>query len=147
MAGFIDGRGPYQGPTKVFADNEEEARTAIDNYARLGYVQIKVYSSLKPELLPKIVEMAHAHGMRVSGHVPSGINAEQFVRDGVDEIQHMNFIFLNFMPQVKDTRTPARFTEVAAHGAEIDLKVRTGARFRPAPERAQDRCRSHAQHL
>ena len=26
------------------------------------------------------------------------------------------------MPQVKDTRTPARFTEVAAHGAEIDPK-------------------------
>ncbi|HEU4417079.1 MAG TPA: hypothetical protein VFT65_19985, partial [Candidatus Angelobacter sp.] len=25
MAGFIDGRGPYQGPTKVFADTEEEA--------------------------------------------------------------------------------------------------------------------------
>jgi imidazolonepropionase-like amidohydrolase len=120
MAGFIDGRGPYQGPTKVFADNEDEAKAAIENYARLGYVQIKVYSSLKPELLPKIVEMAHAHGMRVSGHVPSGMNAEQFVRDGVDEIQHMNFIFLNFMPQVKDTRTPARFTEVAAHGAELD---------------------------
>lgn len=120
MAGFIDGRGPYQGPTKVFADTEEEARTAIDNYARLGYIQIKVYSSLKPELLPKIVEMAHAHGMRISGHVPSGLNATQFVQDGVDEIQHMNFIFLNFMPQVKDTRTPARFTEVAAHGAEID---------------------------
>jgi len=122
MAGFIDGRGPFQGPTKVFADTEEEAKTAIDNYARLGYIQIKVYSSLKPELLPKIVEMAHAHGMRVSGHVPSGMNAEQFVRDGVDEIQHMNFIFLDFMPQVKDTRTPARFTEVAAHGAEIDPK-------------------------
>jgi imidazolonepropionase-like amidohydrolase len=122
MAGFIDGRGPYQGPTKVFADTEEEARKDIENYARLGYVQIKVYSSLKPELLPKIVEMAHAHGMRVSGHVPSGMNAEQFVRDGVDEIQHMNFIFLNFMPQVKDTRTPARFLEVAAHGAELDLK-------------------------
>jgi imidazolonepropionase-like amidohydrolase len=120
MAGFIDGRGPYQGPTKVFADNEEEAKAAIDNYARLGYVQIKVYSSLKPELLPKIVEMAHAHGLRVSGHVPSGMNAEQFVRAGVDEMQHMNFVFLNFMPQVKDTRTPARFTEVAAHGAEID---------------------------
>jgi imidazolonepropionase-like amidohydrolase len=122
MAGFIDGRGPYQGPTKVFADTEEEARQAIDNYAKLGYVQIKVYSSLKPELLPKIVQMAHAHGMRVSGHVPSGMNAEQFVRAGVDEIQHMNFILLNFMPQVKDTRTPARFTEVAAHGAEIDPK-------------------------
>lgn len=121
MAGFIDGRGPYAGPTKVFADTEQEARAAIDNYAKLGYVQIKVYSSLKPELVPKIVQMAHSHGLRVSGHVPAFMTAEQFVRDGVDEIQHMNFIFLNFMfDKVQDTRTPTRFTEVAKHGAEID---------------------------
>jgi imidazolonepropionase-like amidohydrolase len=120
MAGFIDGRGPYQGPTKVFADDEEEAKKAVDEYARLGYVQIKVYSSLKPELVPKIAKMAHDHGMRLSGHVPSGMNAEQFIRGGADEMQHMNFVFLNFMPQVKETRTPARFTEVAAHAAEID---------------------------
>jgi imidazolonepropionase-like amidohydrolase len=120
-AGFIDGRGPYAGPTKVFADTEEEAKAAVDNYARLGYVQIKVYSSLKPELVPKIVQMAHEHGMRVSGHVPAFMTAQQFVEDGVDEIQHMNFIFLNFMfDRVKDTRTPARFTEVGAHAAEID---------------------------
>lgn len=121
MAGFIDGRGPYAGPTKVFADTEQEARDDIDRYAKLGYVQIKVYSSLKPELVPKIVEMAHARGMRVSGHVPAFMTAEQFVNDGVDEIQHMNFIFLNFMfDEVKDTRTPARFTEVAARGADVD---------------------------
>jgi hypothetical protein len=121
MAGFIDGRGPYQGPTKVFADNVEEAQKDVDNYARLGYVQIKVYSSLKPELVPEIAKMAHAHHMRLSGHIPSGMNAEQFVKDGADEIQHMNFVLLNFMPQVKDTRTPARFTEVAAHAADLDL--------------------------
>ena len=29
--------------------------------------------------------------------------AEQFVRDGTDEIQHMNFVFLNFMPDVTET--------------------------------------------
>ena len=84
-------------------------------------MQIKVYSSLKPELVPGIVQTAHAHGMRVSGHVPAFMNAEQFVKDGVDEIQHMNFVFLNFMfDRVKDTRTPARFTEIGAHAAEVD---------------------------
>ena len=121
MAGFLDGRGPYQGPTKVFADSEEEARKNIDNYAKLGYVQIKIYSSIKPELVPKIAQMAHSHGMRVSGHVPAGMVARQFVLDGADEIQHMNFIFLNFMPQVKDTNSRTRFTEVGAHAAEIRL--------------------------
>ncbi len=121
MAGLIDGRGPYAGPTKVNVDTEQEARDSIDRFAKLGYVQIKIYSSIKPELVPKIAEIAHAHGMRVSGHVPAFMNAEQFVNDGADEIQHMNFIFLNFMfDKVKDTRTPARFTEVAARGADID---------------------------
>ena len=50
-AGFIDGRGPYAGPTKVFADNETELKNDIDHYADNGFVQIKVYSSMKPELV------------------------------------------------------------------------------------------------
>ena len=120
-AGFIDGRGPFQGPTKVFADSEQEAKDDVDRYARLGYVQIKIYSSIKPELVPKIAQMAHAHGMRVSGHVPAFMTAQQFVEAGADEIQHMNFIFLNFMfDKVQDTRGTARFTEVGARAAEID---------------------------
>lgn len=41
-AGFVDGRGPYQGPTKVFADSEQEAKEDIDRYAKLGYVQVKI---------------------------------------------------------------------------------------------------------
>ncbi len=121
MAGFIDGRGPYQGPSKVFADNQAEARVAINEYASLGYQQIKVYSSLKPELVAPIAAMAHDKGMRLSGHVPNGMTAEQFIRSGADEIQHMNFVFLNFMTdQAADTRTPARFTVVAENAAALD---------------------------
>ena len=120
-AGLIDGPGPYQGPIKVLAATPEEARQCVDRYADLGYVQIKIYSSVKPELVPVIVEEAHKRGLRVSGHVPSGMIAEQFVRDGVDEIQHMNFIFLNFMPDVKETRTPARFIEPGKRGGDLDL--------------------------
>ena len=120
-AGFLDGRGPYQGPTKVFADSEQEAKDDIDRYAKLGYVQVKIYSSIKPELVPAIARMGHEHGMRVSGHVPGFMTAQQFVEDGADEIQHMNFIFLNFMfDKVKDTRNRSRFTEVAAHATEVD---------------------------
>ncbi|HEV2705014.1 MAG TPA: amidohydrolase family protein, partial [Pyrinomonadaceae bacterium] len=122
MSGFMDGRGPYAGPTKVFVDTEAEARAAIDNYARLGYTGIKIYSSIKPELAPKIIELAHAKGLRVSGHVPAFMTAEQFVQAGADELQHTNFLFLNFLfDEVKDTRTPARFTAVAERGATVDL--------------------------
>lgn len=121
LAGFIDGPGPFEGPVKVLAATPEEARQQVNRYADLGYVQIKIYSSVKTELVPIIAEEAHKRGLRVSGHVPSGMVAEQFVRDGADEIQHMNFIFLNFMPDVKETRTPARFTEPGKRGGDLDL--------------------------
>ena len=122
MRGFMDGRGPYTGPTKVFVDTEAEARSAIENYAKRGYDGIKVYSSIKPELMPTIIKIAHDAGLRVSGHVPAFMTAQQFVEAGADEIQHINMVFLNFFfDEVKDTRTPARFIAVAERGATLDL--------------------------
>ena len=121
-AGLIDGRGQYQSSVGLLADTADEAIKQVDRYADQGYVQIKIYSSMKPALVPIIVNEAHARGLRVSGHVPAFMTAEQFVNDGVDEIQHVNFLFLNFLfDQVQDTRTLARFTAVAEHGVELDL--------------------------
>ena len=89
-----------------------------------------MYSSLKPELVKPIAAMAHAKGLRLSGHVPNGMTAEQFVRDGADEIQHINFIFLNFMSTIAgDTRTPARFTVVADNAAKFDQDSAAVASF------------------
>jgi len=122
-AGFIDGHSEFQAPTGLYADSEADATSAVNRYADLGYIQIKLYSSLKPELVPGIVKLAHSRGLRVSGHVPNGITATQFVEDGADELQHINFIFLNFLAsQVKDTRTPERFTAVGANAAKLDLQ-------------------------
>jgi len=128
-AGFIDGPGPFQGPVKVLAATPEEARERVDHYADLGYAQIKIYSSVKPELVPVIIDQAHQRGLRVSGHVPSGMVAEQFVREGADEIQHMNFIMLNFMPDVTETRTPARFVEPGRRAASLDLNSAQVSQF------------------
>jgi imidazolonepropionase-like amidohydrolase len=121
MAGFMDAPGPYAGPTKVLVSNEQQALEWVDRYAKLGYVQIKLYSSLDPKLVPPIVKRAHELGLRVSGHIPNGMSAEQAVRAGFDEIQHANFLILNFLDPKIDTRTPARFQEVAKHAAELDL--------------------------
>jgi imidazolonepropionase-like amidohydrolase len=121
-AGFIDGPGPYQAPTGIFVTTPEEAQAAVNKYADLGFIQIKLYSSLKPDLVPGIVKQAHERGLRVSGHVPNGMTAAQFVEDGADELQHINFIFLNFLAgKVKDTRTPERFTAVGQYAAGMDL--------------------------
>ena len=86
---------------------------------------IKLYSSLNPKFVPGIVKTAHARGLRMSGHIPNGMIASQFVEAGADEIQHINFIFLNFIDdKVIDTRTPERFTAVGAYAAKLDLQSR-----------------------
>jgi hypothetical protein len=122
LAGFMDGPGPYAGPTRVLVDSEAEARAAIDRYASVGIKQIKIYSSIRPELVPAIIAHAHSRGMRVSGHIPAFMRASQAVATGIDEIQHINFLVLEFLfDQVPDTRTPVRFTAVAERAAELDL--------------------------
>jgi amidohydrolase family protein len=121
-AGLIDGPGQYQAPTGLYASTAAEAKAAVTRYADLGYIQIKLYSSLNPDLVPGIVQAAHARGLRVSGHIPNGITASTFVKEGADEIQHINFIFLNFLAdKVKETRSPERFTSVGQYAAGIDL--------------------------
>lgn len=119
-AGIIDGTGPLAGPTKMRVDTAEEALKDVHWYADHGYGQIKIYSSVKPELVPIIADEAHSLGLRVSGHVPAFMTARDFVADGADEIQHLNFIVLNFLfDTVQDTRGTGRFTAVAAHAAEL----------------------------
>ena len=121
-AGLIDGPGPFQAPTGLFVETAAQAEAAVNKYADLGYVQIKLYSSLKPELVPGIAAIAHRRGLRVSGHVPNGMIAADFVREGADELQHINFIFLNFFAaKARDTRTPDRFTVPGEYAATLDL--------------------------
>ncbi|GAA0715693.1 amidohydrolase family protein [Dokdonella soli] len=119
-AGIIDGTGEFAGPTKMRVDTAEEAIKDVDWYADHGYAQIKIYSSVKSELMPLIAERAHARGLRVSGHVPAFMSAQQFIEGGADEIQHLNFIELNFLyPEVKETRNRDRFIKVAEHAREF----------------------------
>jgi hypothetical protein len=119
-AGIIDGTGEFAGPTKMRVDTAEQGIQDVDWYADHGYAQIKIYSSIKPELVPIIADHAHARGLRVSGHVPAFMSARQFVEGGADEIQHLNFIVLNFLfPDVKETRNRDRFIKVAEHASEF----------------------------
>jgi len=119
-AGFIDGPGPFAGPTQALAATAEEVRTWVDWYAERGYEQIKLYSSLKPELVPVAVGRARSHGLRVSGHIPAGMRARDAVAAGYDEIQHINMIVLNFLSDTLDTRNPTRFTEPGRYAADLD---------------------------
>ncbi|HEX3476953.1 MAG TPA: hypothetical protein VHT91_18140, partial [Kofleriaceae bacterium] len=83
-AGLIDAKGPFTAPTGVAVSTPEEAAAAVARYADAGYAQIKIYSSIPPSMVPGIAAAGHARGLRVSGHIPTGMNAAQAVEAGYD---------------------------------------------------------------
>ena len=130
IAGLMDGTGKYTAPIGTTTATVEQAVEQVRSYKKLGAVQIKIYSSMDPKLVPAIVKEAHAQGMRVSGHIPAGMLAQDAVNAGFDEIQHVNFLFLNFMPDTMNaTQTPIRLTATAQRAGTIDLQSRPVAEF------------------
>ncbi len=119
-AGFIDKSGPYASGWN--ADTLPEILERVDFYAENGYRQIKLYSSIEPDWVAPIAERTHAHGMRLSGHIPAFMSAEQAIKAGYDEIQHINMVFLNFIAgDREDTRQQLRFSLYGEKGADVDL--------------------------
>lgn len=121
-AGFIEGDSPHAARADFVVKDLDEAKAAVDWYAQHGYPQVKLYNSMRPEWMAPVAQYAHERGLRVSGHVPAFARAEDAVRAGYDELQHINQVMLNFLvtPET-DTRTLARFYLIGERAADIDL--------------------------
>ncbi len=120
--GYIEGESPYSSRGDFVVKSVEEAQAAVDWYAQRGYRQIKLYNSIKPEWAAPIAAYAHSRGLRVSGHVPAFSRSERVVRDGYDELQHINQLMLNFVSDPDtDSRTLARFLLVGERARTLDL--------------------------
>jgi Amidohydrolase family len=121
-AGFIEGKSPFNASGGILVDSLEAAKRAVDFYAQRGYPQIKIYNSFKPEWVKETAAYAHQRGLRVSGHIPAFMKAEDAVKDGYDEIQHINQVLLNFYVKPDtDTRSLQRFSLIAENANSLDL--------------------------
>jgi hypothetical protein len=121
-AGFIEGESQNASRNGFVIKNLDEAKKAVDWYHEHGWPQIKVYNSFPKEIVPDVTAYAHARGIRVSGHVPAFLRAQDVVLAGYDEIQHINQVLLNFLVDEKtDTRTLERFYLPARKVADLDF--------------------------
>ncbi len=121
-AGFLEGESKQSARNGFVIGDLAGARQAIDWYAQHGYPQIKIYNSFPKEILKDTVAYAHGKGLRVSGHIPVFLRAQDAIDAGYDEIQHINQLMLNFLvaPDT-DTRTLERFYLPARAVADLDL--------------------------
>ena len=96
MAGLIDGGGPLAFGT-VQADTPAEGVSSVDMYANAGFEQIKVYTQIQPEVLRAIAAEAHRRGMTVTGHVPAAVTTAEGIADGMDQINHLQYVTRELM--------------------------------------------------
>ncbi len=119
--------------TSEHAEDAERARDIVRRYHELGYQEMKIYQSLKPDLIPVVTAEAHRLGMKVTGHIPTGTDALTGVRNGMDMINHISF--------VTRVMRPAGATTVTADSAEakaaIDLFLRNHTIVEPTLARSE----------
>jgi hypothetical protein len=123
-SGFLEGRTPFSARTGFVVDSLPMALEKVRWYAAHGYHFVKVYNSMPPAWVAPIAREAHRLGMRVAGHVPAFSSSPRVVRDGYDEITHINQLVLSFLIDTdkEDTRTPFRFTALGLRTAKLSLE-------------------------
>ncbi len=121
-AGFLEGESPFSAMNGFTIKDLPGAKDAIDWYAEHGYPQLKIYNSFPKAILKDTVAYAHSRGMRVSGHIPAGLRAQEALDAGYDEIQHINQVLLNFLVKPDtETRNLNRFLLPAEKVAGMDF--------------------------
>ncbi|MBL8949995.1 MAG: amidohydrolase family protein [Myxococcaceae bacterium] len=125
MSGFIEGKSPFSAHMGFVIDSADEGVDKVRWFADHGYWGIKIYNSMNPDFVAPLAREAHRLGLHVSGHVPAFMSSERAVRDGYDEIHHINQLLLSFIIDVPkdDTRTPFRFTALGERLGKLDLKA------------------------
>jgi len=114
LAGIVDGSGPFAvGVNRV--DTPEQAVAEVHRYHDAGFQQMKIYSSVKPEIVRAVATEAHRLGMTVTGHVPRGMTAYDAVDAGMDQINHIS----NIRPIM--LASPAATTATGAPSPTVDL--------------------------
>lgn len=121
-AGLLEGKSPFSVNTGFVVGSLPEALDRVRWYSDHGYTGIKIYNSMTPDWVKPIAAESHRLGLRVSGHVPAFMTSERALRDGYDELSHINQLVLSWVIGPKDdTRTPFRFTALGERMAGCDL--------------------------
>jgi imidazolonepropionase-like amidohydrolase len=127
-AGIIDGPGPA-GLGVVRATTKEEAIKAVNMYKDNGFAQIKIYSSITPEIVKVITDEAHRLGLTVTGHIPQGMTTKAGIDSGMDMLNHMQYVYAMMKRNkdnsvdLQDSVSLAALDYLKAHHTVIDPTI------------------------
>ena len=120
---IIDKKDPLAAQGAEIVSSEAEAIAAVHKIHDAGLWGVKFYTSMDPAWIAPAAAEAHKLGMHVHGHIPAHMRPLDAVRAGYDEITHINFVAMQFMPQdvVDKANTAQRIAGPAKYFKDFDL--------------------------
>lgn len=120
---MLDGQSKNTAQFATVITGASDALINVRSAKRLGFSSIKIYGSFKPAWLRATTREAHMLGLRVHGHIPAGMRPLEAIKDGFDEITHINFVLMQAMPDsiVKSSNGSKRIVDLGQVASSIDI--------------------------
>ncbi len=83
---YLEGEGAFTPQLHQLKD-AEDARRTVEFWVEQGVTSFKAYMHITPEELAAAVKAAHAHGIKVTGHLCS-IGFREAAKLGIDDLEH-----------------------------------------------------------
>jgi imidazolonepropionase-like amidohydrolase len=116
---YLEGKGTFAVQMHQLADPVDAART-VDYWAAEGVTSFKAYNFLTADELKAAIERAHAHGLKVTGHLCS-IGFRQAAALGIDNLEHGLLVDTEFFPGKKPDECPSQRETQAYMDKSLDI--------------------------
>ncbi|HYL62589.1 MAG TPA: amidohydrolase family protein [Candidatus Methylomirabilis sp.] len=104
-APYFEGPGSFAIQMHQLRD-AEDARQMAEFWIAQGATSFKAYMNITPDELSAIIKVAHAHGVKVTGHLCS-IGFREAAALGIDDLEHSIFVDTEFLPEKKPGVCPS----------------------------------------
>src|SRR3989441_6289558 len=118
---YLEGQGAFTLQMHQLKD-AEDARRTVEFWIAQGVTSFKAYMNITPEELAAAVKVAHARGIKVTGHLCS-IGFREAAALGIDDLEHGLLADTEFLPDKKPGECP---NPAAANKALLGLEVASG---------------------
>jgi len=105
---YLEGKGSFALQMHQLTD-AEDARRTVEYWIAQGATSFKAYMNITPEELSAAVKAAHAHGIKVTGHLCS-IGFREAAAIGIDDLEHGLLVDTEFVADKKPGVCPGGAT-------------------------------------
>jgi imidazolonepropionase-like amidohydrolase len=115
---YIEGPGSFAMQMPVIR-SPEQARRLVDYWASEGVTSFKAYMNISHDALAAAIGAAHAHGLKITGHLCS-VGFTEAAEMGIDDLEHGLLVDSEFVPGKQRNVCPPRL-KVAQSVEHLDL--------------------------